>query len=147
MALDLTISGGNQARDLADRLAAVTDALLRPALDEGLTAGAGVAVREARHNAETVLPKRGGYAAEVAASPIDVDPLHGAATVQVRVTARGHDPRLDTQGRLRHPVFGNENVWREQKVPAGWFTAAMIRSAADVELQLLRAVDAALARV
>jgi hypothetical protein len=147
MALDLTISGGDQARALADRLHAITGALLRPALDDGLTRGAGLAVREARHNAETILPQRGGYAAEVAASEIDVDPLHGAATVVVRVTAKGHDPRLDTQGRLRHPVFGNENVWREQQVPAGWFTAAMIRSAVEVELQLLRAVDAALARV
>jgi hypothetical protein len=146
MALDLTISGGNQARELADRLHTITGALLRPALDEGLSRGAGHAVAEARHNAGTILPKRGGYAAVVAASEIDVDPLHGAATVQVRVTARGHDPRLDTQGRLRHPVFGRDQ-WREQKVPAGWFTAAMIRSAADVELQLLRAVDAVLARI
>jgi len=147
MALDLTISGGDQARALADRLHAITGALLRPVLDEGLSAGAGVAVAEARHNAETILPRRGGYAAEIAASEIDVDPLHGADTVAVRVTARGHDPRLDARGRLRHPVYGNERVWREQKVPAGWFTAAMVRSAADVELRLLRAVDAALARV
>lgn len=144
--LEVTVSGGDQARDLASRLHAVTGGLLRPALDEGLARGAGHAVREARHNAETILPRRGGYAATVAASEIDVDPLHGATTVSVRVTAKGHDPRLDTQGRLRHPVFGRDQ-WREQKVPAGWFTAAMIRNAADVELQLLHAVDAVLARV
>lgn len=144
--MDFSVGGGGQARDLAGRLHIITGSLLRPALNEALTAGAGHAVAAARRNAQAILPKRGGYAAVVAASPIDVAPLHAVDEVRVRVTAKGHDSRLDTQGRLRHPVFGRDR-WAEQRVPAGWFTAAMIRASADVELRLLHAVDSVLARV
>jgi hypothetical protein len=144
--VDLSVSGGRQLTVLAENLHTLVQRGMRPALDEALAAGAGHAVVAARRNAQAILPRRGGYAAEVAASPIVVDSLHGVASAVVRVTAKGHDPRLDTQGRLRHPVFGRDQ-WREQRVPAGWFTTAMIRSTADVEARLLRAVDAVLARV
>ncbi len=138
---DLTIRGGDGLVSLAGKLDTIGRQGLAPAMESGLMLATTPLVAAARRNAEAVLPKRGGYGREVADSPITVIPLHRTDTAAVKITALGHDPRLDTQGRLRHPVYGNRNVWRQQKVPAGWFTAAMLRGADTARQAVLRAVD------
>jgi hypothetical protein len=62
------------------------------------------------------LPRRGGLAAQVqAATSSSTSAKSGRyAGVSIRFRSRGHDIRLLTGRRLRHPVFGNRNAWVTQ---------------------------------
>jgi hypothetical protein len=68
----------------------------------------------------------------------------GTVGVQVTATSRkGKGVDLDKldRGRLRHPLFGDRNLWYDQTVPARWFTRPMEKNADNVEQELKRVVD------
>jgi hypothetical protein len=71
---------------------------------------------ELKENIEPVLPKRGGLAATMKrASRFTTRAKAGRwAGVTITGRARGHDIRTVAGKRLRHPVFGNRDVWVTQ---------------------------------
>jgi hypothetical protein len=89
-------------------------------------------VADAKEHGGQVLPRRGGYARQVATQTrFLVEVVSTGQGVILRITAVGPDYRLDKQGRLRHPVYahGPRSEWnwvkREQKVTPGWFSRPM----------------------
>lgn len=103
-------------------------------------------VRDARRHADEVLPRRGGYAKQVAdTTRFVVEVTRTAVGVALRITAIGPDRRLDTQGRLRHPVYaaGPRSEWNwakaAQGVPPGWFSRPMREGQDDVRVVLVAA--------
>lgn len=103
-------------------------------------------VKDARDHAE-VLPRRGGYARQVATTTkFHVEVNRTAAGVLLRITAVGPDKRLDTQGRLRHPVYarGLRDEWNwadaAQRVTPGWFSRPMRDNQREVRVVLVAAV-------
>lgn len=65
------------------------------------------------------LPKRGGLANKVAASKYAV---RTKATTVMFQMVNPIDIKSFDEGLIRHPVFGNKNVWVEQKVTPGFWS-------------------------
>ena len=146
------------ADDYADRLQHIAvilrlqaDGKMFHALTGAMKDGVEPAKAKIRDGIPGNLPRRGGYAATVAA---DLD-------LPVTVTAAGRNPGVSIRARtlsgekrrfkrldggvLAHPVFGDRSDWKEQTkgVRAGFFTRPCREAAPDVE----RNLDAALDRV
>lgn len=109
---------------------------LRAALKDA-TVPVKVAIRQ---NALETMPKRGGLNEAMAKSRIKVQVRTSGKLAGVRLINKTHDTRLDSQGRLRHPVFGNRKKWAEQRVTPGWFTSPATRAATGARVQLLLAI-------
>jgi hypothetical protein len=58
----------------------------------------------------------------------------------VTIIAKGIAVRSTNRGFVRHPVFGNREVWVTTRVPPGWFTEAMQNSAPKVRGEILEAM-------
>jgi hypothetical protein len=114
---DLDLAGTRDLDQAVQRLRRMADTL-GARLQAAAERAAEPVIDAARANARRVLPRRGGYAAEVAASRMEVRPLRGGG---VRIRVVGRDARLDKQGRLRHPTYGHE-PWVGQQVTPGWFS-------------------------
>jgi hypothetical protein len=107
-------------------------------------------VRDAREHADQVLPRRGGYARQVArTTQFHVTVSRTTAGMVLEITATGPDKRLDTQGQLRHPVYarGPRSDWNwadaTQKVTPGWFSRPMKVNSQHVRVVLVAATSRA----
>ncbi|WP_418063951.1 hypothetical protein [Pimelobacter simplex] len=93
----------------------------------------------------TALPKRGGLADLVASrTKMKTTAKSGKyAGVSLRFSARGHDLRLLTGQRLRHPVFGNRNTWVDQTagVDPAVFTAKFEEQKPEIQAAIVRALE------
>lgn len=93
----------------------------------------------------TALPKRGGLADLVASrTKMKTTAKSGKyAGVSLRFSARGHDLRLLTGQRLRHPVFGNRNTWVDQTagVDPAVFTAKFEQQKPEIQAAVVRALE------
>lgn len=100
----------------------------------------------ARSNAQATLPRRGGLAALVARSTFTVKPLRRSGSTGVRIETADHDRRIDTGGRLRHPVFGRDR-WVQQHVRPGWFTTAAKKAERAVGERMEKAIQRVAAKI
>lgn len=97
---------------------------MRKELNKGLREAVKPLIKETRAEARRVLPQRGGYAALVARAPQRVQVRTGDKTAGVRlIVARDKSSaRRANLGVIRHPVFGNREVWVDQRLAVdGWF--------------------------
>jgi hypothetical protein len=138
--LSVQMVGADALADVAKALRQAGDKDLRRELYSGLRRSAKPLIAAARDNARDTLPKHGQLNERVARSKFKVQTRGAGRNPGVRITASGVDTRLDTQGRLRHPVYGNRNTWVIQKVPAHWFTGPMERGAPRVRRELITAI-------
>jgi HEAT repeat protein len=132
----------------AEDLAAVAKALrqagdkdLRKELYRGLRRAVKPLIADARQHARDTLPKAGGLNERVARSKFRVTVRGAGRNPGVRITATGLDRRLDTDGRIRHPVYGNRDAWVQQQVKPHWFQTPMQAGAGEVRRELQRVVD------
>jgi hypothetical protein len=137
----VTTSGSKELAQLAAALKAFDRNDLRKELLRGLREGAKPMVPAARGAAAAALPKRGGLAADVAGARWATRNSLGAnASVKLIGAWSGHDMAALDSGRLRHPTFGHR-PWKDQAIPAGWFTTAMDRLAPGFRDALSRVID------
>ncbi len=94
-----------------------------------------------QQSAATRLPRRGGLAASSAASTRTT--VSGArGEIRIRTRNRYREDQLD-RGIVRHPVYGNRNVWVTQPITPGWWTIPVEQYRDDIA----EAADDAVARV
>lgn len=121
----IEVRGHEQLADLGRRFKAAGDRGkgLRKQLLKEIRQVVKPVLPEIRSHAASILPKRGGLAAEVASAQLAVRTNLGpkSASVKVVSTSPGRFRDLN-RGRLRHPVFGNREKWVQQSVWPGWFT-------------------------
>lgn len=131
---DLRIEGADALAKVARRLRDIGDRELKRELFRGINRAVKPLKDEAAKGALQTLPRRGGLAAKVAKVRVRVETRTGASTagVQLRGTVAGMNLRAIDRGQLRHPVFGNREVWTVQSVPAGWWSRTLDSRAADV---------------
>lgn len=71
--------------------------------------------------------------------------------VGVRIVAKSPRTvqRMNNQGILRHPVFGNRSVWVNQDVRGlhGWFDEPLQQSSPQVRQEILEALDRAVSQI
>lgn len=138
--LELRLVGADALSDVAKDLRRVGDKDLKKQMNRALRAATKPAIAETRKFARDLLPRRGGLNERVARSRFRTK-IRTGANPSVRITATGLDARLNSQGRDRHPVYGNRDAWVEQKVKPGWFDVPMRRGSRHVREELVRAID------
>lgn len=138
MSRDLVVSGAEELEHVLRLLRSVDDKELRKDFYRGINRATTPLKENAKRNALAVLPRRGGLAARVAKTRLSTK-ARGGQTPGIRVVARnGAGADL---GFVRHPVFGNRDVWVSQPVTPGWFTKPMEAGADPVRRALLDVLD------
>jgi hypothetical protein len=148
--IDIRVTGADKLREVAKRMKAAGDKEMRKEFLRALRVAGKPLTEAAKAGALRDLPHGGGLATEVAASGFSIRTRSAGNSPGIRVVAKGKKVRalssLD-RGRLRHPVWGNANVWVTQAVKPGWFTDAMAARAEQVQAEMLAAMDAVLEKI
>lgn len=142
MAEDFEIRGAEQFLKLSKALKHAGRTELRKELTAGMRRAGKPLIAASRKEALRRLPQKGGLAQQVAKEPQRVQVRTGARTAGVRIVVgkkRG-GARSANRGVVRHPVFGNREVWVNQRVPKGWFDDAMKAGAPTVRRELEKAM-------
>ena len=142
----MPVTGAAELQRLAVALRAAGRQDLRKDLLRGLRNGAKPMVPAARQAAATHLPKRGGLAADIAGAKWGIRTRAGTgrgAGVRIVGAWGTHDMAALDSGLLRHPTFGRRGRgdWKDQKIPAHWFTDAMQHLAPEFRDQLEEVID------
>jgi len=135
----------------ADKLARVS-AALRAAGDKDLQRELRRAMsrttkplrKAARDGALQILPHRGGLDEHVAATAriaTRVTANSSGARLRITGTSRDNLRRMDEDGLVAHPVFGNRKKWVIERVRPGWFTNPLTLAAQGA---VPKEIDAAL---
>lgn len=140
---DFDATGADDFLKLSKALKRAGRTDLRKELNNGLKKTARPLIPKAKAEARRRLPQRGGLARQIGRVPIRVQVRTGAQTAGVRIVVPGSakGARSANKGFIRHPVFGNRQVWVEQQVPPGWFDDPLRDSAPAVRRDLLEAIE------
>jgi len=83
------------------------------------------------------LPKHGGLSYLIAGGRVGVQ----VSTLRATISLPGHDTKSIDKGVVRHPVFGDKKVWRQQAVPVGVFSTPFRQETAPIAAALRRAAE------
>lgn len=148
MSDDFTVTGGEQLVRLSRALRDAGRTELRKDLNAELREIGKPLVEKTRAEARRRLPKRGGMAAAVAKAPQRLAISTGRdAGVRIIVGKTKSGARAANSGFIRHPVFGNRDVWVDQKVRPGWFDDPLKGSESEVVPALQRAMEKTVDRI
>lgn len=153
---DFDVRGADEFLRLSKALKNAGRTELRKELNKGLRDGAKPLIPKAQQALTAVLPS--GIAARGRRTKMAVVVKTGrdpGVTIGKRFNSRGtgvghsNAKLLNDRGLLRHPTFGNREVWRNTSVPAarGWFDGTMRREAPSVRPELEAAIERVARRV
>lgn len=145
MSDDFTLKGAEDLSLLAKRLKDAGRNDLRKELMAGVRKSGLSTVRTIRESALENLPRRGGLAAKVAAEKATVSARYSGSAA--RVSLRRKRGRGLNAGRLRHPVFGNTDVWVQQKVPSEWFDDPIRDAAPEIRRGIQQVMEDIAAKI
>lgn len=143
MADDFEVHGADQFLKLSKALKHAGRTELRKELNTGLRRAAKPLVAQTRAEALRRLPSGGGLARRVAKEPQRIQVRTGTKTAGVRIVVgkkRGA-AKAANRGVIRHPVFGNRDVWVNQSVPPGWFDKTIKRNVPQIRRELEQVLD------
>lgn len=149
MSDDFEVHGADQFLKMSKALKEAGRTGMRRELHTGIRKAARPLVKKTRDEAKRRLPKRGGLAAQVAKEPQRVQVRTGTKTAGVRIVVgkKQGGARAANRGVIRHPVFGNREVWVDQKVPARWFDDPIEASAPEIRREIERSLNDMLAKI
>jgi hypothetical protein len=140
---DIVIVGANQLDALSKRLKAAGSEgkQLRKELLKAIRDAAKPAVGDVKRSVDQRIPSSGGLARKVRVG-IGVRTRASGPKTGVRIVARNKiNVEALNAGRLRHPVFGNTNVWVQQRVEPGWFTKPIEARQDEIRGSVVDAID------
>ena len=145
---DFEVQGADRFLRLSKALKEAGRKDLRRELHAGMRKAARPLISKTRSEAGRRLPQRGGLARQVAKEPQRVEVRTGrTAGVRLVVAKKAGGARGANRGVIRHPVFGNREVWVDQKVPAGWFDDPIKAEATAIRRDVERAVQNVIDRI
>lgn len=149
MPADLRVEGVERLERAARQLREAGDKDLRREMYRAIQRSTKPLRQKAKEAALRELPQRGGLNVWVASSRFSTKTRGGGRNPGVRITAtKGkHNLKSLDEGKLRHPVFGNRNVWVSQPVPAGWFSKTIEDGADEVRKELVDAIEETLRKL
>ncbi len=102
---------------------------------------------DAKDEAGRRLPQRGGLAQRVAGARLSTR-RKGGRNPGVAIVAKGMDQlaAMDA-GQVKHPVYGNRDVWVSQQVTGGWFSDPMAAGKDDVARDVEEVLDDLAAKI
>lgn len=124
---------------IAARLRAVGDKGLTNQFRAGLRAAAKPLVTKVKAAALEQLPKTGGLNKQVAGQRVSVSIPLTPRTASVRLRTTAPDTAQTDSGFVRHPVYGNRNVWIKQDIPqaVGWWSQTLRDAGPEVTAALI----------
>lgn len=135
---DFEIRASRDLLALAQRLKEA-DRPLRNQLLRSVRQAAQEAIPDIREAARSQLPKSGGLADRVADQAYRVLASYAGSGARVRIGGLGMKELKDIDaGRLRHPVWGNRTVWRQQSVKPGFFSETIRRRTPEIRAEIER---------
>jgi len=140
---DITITGVDNLQRLARDLKEIGDKELRKELYKGINRSTKPMKAKVKNAALADMPKAGGLNKFVASARLSTTTRGGGRNPGVTIKGRksGHDLRAIDRGKLRHPVFGDREVWVNQKVKPGFFTKTLAAEAPTVRKELIGVID------
>jgi hypothetical protein len=138
---DFEIRASRELQTLANRLK-TADKPLRRQLLKQVREAAKEAIPDVQQAAHAMLPRRGGLADRVAAQAYRVQASYAGRGARVRLAGLGMKELRDIDsGRLRHPVFGNREIWKQQAVQPGFFSETIAHRAPEIRANIERAIQ------
>lgn len=141
------VSGINALGALA-RDARLAGGDVLPKMRKGLGKLGPPAKKAVQKQARAKLPKRGGLAETMSRAirmRVKTDTGYTTAGVTLVTSAAGHSRlrHIDAinRGTLRHPVHGRRGVWVTQRVPIGFWDAAMDETSDDAHARMRAVLD------
>lgn len=136
---DFQVNGADQFLRLSKSLKAAGRTGMRKELNKRIKAAAKPSVQAVKDAARSGLPRRGGAGAFFAKKRASVVTRTGSDP-GVKVKFAKADQRLDTEGRLTHPVFGRP-PFVVQKVRSGVLSEGFQSSAPEVRGEIEKAIQ------
>ena len=134
----IEIRGAEQFGKLAKELKEAGDKDLKRELYKAVGKATRPLISAARKSATEQLPRRGGLNKRVAQSRFSTNKRQSG----VRVTARNaYSLRQIDRGIVRHPVYGNTEVWVNQPVNSGWWSEPLEAGAPTARRAIQEAMD------
>lgn len=137
---DFEVRGADEFLRLSKALKAAGRTELRKELNKRIRTAAKPAIKSVKDAARRDLPQRGGFAAFIASKRARVTTATGRDP-GVRIVFSKQDPRLDSIGRLWHPVFGDRRPGAVQFVQPGLLSAGFQEAAPDVRKDVEQAIE------
>lgn len=127
------VSGANQLAELGKRFKEAGNGDLRKELLAGIRTSVKKMIPAVQQGARDHLPRSGGLADKLASQKFAA--RTSLASGKVSLTGSGMKSMSDIDaGKVRHPVFGDRNVWKQQAVTPGFFSHPI-----EIRLPQLRA--------
>ena len=146
--LSFAVTGGNRAHALAKRLKAFEDKQLEKDLRKAISRALKPATKAVRASVPQYMPS--GYA-PVLAKALRLRTSNLTSGLRITGQAAGNPrPRKVTdlnRGRLRHPVFGNRDIWVTQTVRPRFFDEPLQTRAPRVRAELDTVLDEVAAKL
>lgn len=134
-----------QLREIAVRLREAGDGALFNSVRAEIRAAARPLVDAVHEAALEKLPKSGGLNEYVAAQHVTISTRTGPRTAGVRLTGprKMRSGGQTDSGYVRHPVFGDAEVWRSTEYPpmAGWWTDTLAARSPEVTARIGGVID------
>lgn len=138
---DFDVTGADSFLRLSKALKAAGQTGLRRELNKAVKAASKPAIKAVKDAAAAGLPQRGGAAAFIAGKRFRVATKTGKDP-GVSVVMAKQDARLDTAGRLAHPVFGNRQRFAVTRVRPGILSDGFQSSVNEVRPEIEKALEA-----
>lgn len=141
------VEGNDDMQRVADALKEAGDKALMNRVRKAMRdAGKPIGTRVLKRGAEE-MPHRGGLSDRISGlGRVGVNnALRGrVANISIVLRVKGADLRAINRGTLRHPVFGNREVWVGQPVPEAAWTRAFEAEVDEARVAVLKAAQDAL---
>jgi hypothetical protein len=141
---EVNAQGADQLRRLARQLKEAGDRTLARELNKAIRKAVEPLKAELPDSARDTLPSRGGLAERVAQSKIGISRRKQG----LRLVAKNKYQlkRMD-KGSVRHPVFGNTEVWALQFITPGWFTRRAEEHREAIQDEVVAAMDSVASQI
>lgn len=135
--------GASQLEDIGRRLKETGDKELRRDLLRGINRALKPAKAAVKAAALRDLPQGGGLNRVIGTSRIGSRTRTSGRNPAVFLTGKksGHDLRAIDRGKVRHPVFGNRNVWVLQDVKPGWWSETLAGQVPTIRREVIDVMD------
>jgi hypothetical protein len=138
----IKIEGAEQLARLSKQLKDAAAKDLQKELNQAINRALKPVKADIRASAATTLPKRGGFAKQVARSRITTRKRTSAKAAGIRLVASNTISLYHPdKGEIRHRKGGDINAGKVQRINPGWFTKPAEAANPKVQAEIVQAMD------
>jgi hypothetical protein len=136
--VSVEVRGADQLARLSKQLKEAGNKDLQRELSRAIAQALKPLKADLQESARTTLPRRGGLGERIARSKFRT--RRNRQGLRLQAVSQDSIRKID-RGFVRHPVFGNREVWRGQRVAMGWWSKPVEAAAPKVRRELEQAMD------